>query len=141
MDLLQLAAQLFTKQLGGAGNNLNASAVQDALGSLLGGGKGGGIDLGAIVSQLDGGGLASLAKSWLGDGGNDAISPGQVLDIFGQSKVEGFASQLGLDKDTAASGLSGMLPDLVDQSSKGGSLLDMVGGAGGLLGAASKFLK
>ena len=137
MDLMQLATQLFTQYLGSAGKNLDAGGVQSALGQLLGA-SGGNLDLGGLVSKLDGGGLASLAMSWLGDGGNDAISADQIIGLFGQSQVDGFASQLGLDSGAAAGGLAGMLPDLIDQNSKGGSLLDMAGGAGGLLGAASK---
>lgn len=140
MDLMQMATKLFMQQLGGAGSSLNSDGVQSALGSLLGA-SGGKLDLGSIVSQLDGGGLAAMAKSWLGDGGNSAISADQIMGLFGQSKVEGFASQLGLDSGTAAGGLAGMLPDLIDQNSKGGSLLEMAGGGGGLLGAAAKFFK
>ena len=49
------------RQLGGAGSSLNSDGVQSALGGLSGA-SGGKLDLGAIVSQLDGGGLATMAK-------------------------------------------------------------------------------
>jgi uncharacterized protein YidB (DUF937 family) len=61
--------------------------------------------------------------------------------MFGDSTIGDFASKLNLDKSAATDGLAGMLPGLIDGSSKGGSLLDAVGGAGGLLGMASKLLK
>lgn len=142
MDLLKLATQHFISKLGAGagGNTLNEGAVASALGSLLGSGDGN-IDLGSIISKLDGGGLASLAQSWLGDGANAGISAQQILSLFGDSQVSDFASKLNLDKSTATDGLAGMLPDLIDSNSTGGSLLDAVGGGGGLLGMASKFLK
>ena len=46
-----------------------------------------------------------------------------------------------IGRDEASSSLSQILPDLIDKSSKGGSLLDSVGGAEGLAGLASKFFK
>ena len=140
MDLMQLATQLFTQYMGKTGKSLDAGSVQSALGQLLGA-SGGNLDLGSLMSKLDTGDMASMAMSWLGDGGNEAISADQVVGLFGSSQVEGFASQLGLDSAAAADGLAGMLPDLIDQNSEGVSLLDMAGGAGGLIGAASKFLK
>ena len=70
MDLLKLATQYFIERLGANGGGLNEGAVSSALGGLLGSGDGN-IDLGSIISKLDGVGLASLAQSWLGDGAND----------------------------------------------------------------------
>ena len=80
----------------------------------------------------------SLANSWLGDGANDAISAEGVMDIFDADKLSSFASQLGLDQQVANEGLAGMLPDLVNENSSGGSLLDAVGGIGGAADLARK---
>ena len=140
MDLLKLATQYFIERLGANGGGLNEGAVSSALGGLLGSGDGN-IDLGSIISKLDGVGLASLAQSWLGDGANDGISAQQVLSLFGDSNIGDFASELKLDKSTATDGLASMLPELIDGNNKGGNLLDAVGGGGGPLGMASKFLK
>ena len=140
MDLLKLATQYFIERLGANGGGLNEGAVSSALGGLLGSGDGN-IDLGSIISKLDGVGLASLAQSWLGDGANDGISAQQVLSLFGDSNIGDFASELKLDKSTATDGLASMLPELIDGNSKGRNLLDAVGDGGGLLGMASKFLK
>jgi len=74
-----------------------------------------------------GGGIASLAQSWLGDGANNSFSASDVLDIFGDNKVAQFSDQIGLDKGEAVSGLSQMIPDLIDQSSEGGSLVADIG--------------
>ena len=138
MDLMKLATQLFMQKMGSS--NLNEGTVSAALGALLGGGDGQ-IDLGSILSKLDGGGLASMAQSWLGDGSNDSISAGQITDLFGSSALGDFAGKLGLEQPAATDGLAKMLPDLMDQSSSGGSLLDAIGGASGALGMASKLFK
>ena len=47
------------------------------------------------------------------------------------------ASQLGTDEGSLLDGLKDALPQMVDKASSGGSLLDSVGGLGGL---AKKFL-
>ena len=140
MDLMKLATQIFMNKLGSQGGGLNQDVVSSALGSLLGGSDGQ-IDLGDILGKLQGGGLASIAQSWLGDGANSSIGVDQIIDIFGNSELAGFASKLGVDQGAATGGLAGMLPELIDQNSKGGNLLDAVGGTSGLLGMASKLFK
>lgn len=137
MDILKLATDLFMQKVGG--DNLDAATVQGALAGLLG--DGGQVDIAGIVDKLKGSGLAALASSWLGDGGNAPMAPAQVLEIFGQGQVADFAATTGIETERAAGGLAAMLPELVDKCSSGGSLLDAVGGAGGLLGAASKLFK
>ena len=138
MDLLNIATKLFMQKLGAGAGGLSEGVVGKALGDLLGG-SGGDIDPGPIISKLDGGGLASLAESWLGDGSNSGISPQQIMSLFGESQIGSFASNLNLDASTATDGLAGMLPDLIDSNSKGGGLLDAVGSSSGLPGMASKF--
>lgn len=137
MNLLQTAAELLISKLGPSIGNLDLSTVQSALGSLLGGSDGQ-LDLAALVSKFSGDDLVSLAQSWLGDGANSAVSPDQILSVLGDANVGDFASKLGIDKGEAAGGLADVIPSLIDQSSSGGNLLDAVGGADGLLGAASK---
>lgn len=138
MDLAKLATQLFANKLGG---NCDENAASSALSGLLGGGDS--INLGDIVGQLQNGGgdLASMAKSWLGDGDNMPISASQVTELLGADQVKDFAQKLGVGQEEASGSLSDMLPNLIDKSSKGGSLLDSLGGLGGLAGMASKFLK
>ena len=136
MDLIKIAAQLFISKLGSSGSGLDISKVISSLSTLLPT-KGGELDLGSLVGQLQGGGLASLAASWLGDGANEGFSAGQLLSLLGQGKVENFANQLGIETQTASQGLSDMIPELIDKSSQGGSLLDAVGG-GDMLGSLAK---
>lgn len=136
MDLLKIGAQLFMQKMGAQGSDMDLGSVTSALSGLLPTNNEGDLDLGGIVNQFKGAGLASLAASFLGDGKNDAFSPSQLLGMLGEGKVSQFASQLNLDADSAANGLSGMIPDLIDKQSQGGSLMDLAMGAAksGLLG-------
>jgi len=138
MDIKSLATELLMNKIGGAND---AGAAASALDGLAGGGQG--FDLGDIVGQFTGAGgdMASKAKSWLGDGANESISPAQIQDAIGGDKIEAFASKLGIGREEASSSLSQILPELIDKGSRGGSLLDSVGGAEGLAGLASKFFK
>ncbi|MGV6852538.1 MAG: YidB family protein [bacterium] len=134
MDFMQLGASLLEKQMGGSGNS---DAIGSALGSLLSGSDGT-PDLGKLVSGMQGSGLGSIADSWLGDGQNESISTGQLQDLFGGDKIKDVASQLGTDEGSLLNSLTDVLPQLLDKSSKGGSLLDSLGGVGGVLNMASK---
>lgn len=140
MDLLKVATDLFLSKLGSAAGGINSDQVSNALGSLLGGADGQ-IDLSDLISKVSGGGLASLAQSWLGDGANSGFSVEQVMSVLGQSEVSEFSSSLGLDEGTASNALSDMIPELIDQNSSAGGLLEAVGGVSGLAGMASKFFR
>lgn len=138
MDLKDLATQIIMQKIGPA-NDKDAAA--SALEGLTEGSNG--FDLGDLVGKFTGSGgdIAAKAKSWLGDGANDSISASQVKDVLGSDKVEAFAQKLGIDKDEASSGLSEILPQLIDKSSQGGNLLESIGGTRGMFSLASKLFK
>ncbi len=140
MDMMKLATQLLASKLGGdaGGNN---DMVQNVIGGLLGGSGGSGIDLGSLVGNLQNSGLGDIAQSWLGDGDNEHISRSQIESMLGSDKIADAAKQLGADQNDLLRGLQNMIPQVVDKSSSGGSLLDSVGGIGGLASLAGKFLK
>ena len=135
MDLKSLAVQLLVKKFGSSKSD---SAAESALDDLIGNGDQ--FDLAGMVGQFTGGQaeIAEKARSWLGDGQNAEISESQIESVMGADKIGQFAAKLGIGQDEAKSGLAEFLPQLVDQGSRGGSLLDSVGG---LAGIASKFLK
>ena len=137
-ELLQTGAKLFSKSnlSGDAGSNLDMGSLVSALSGLTGGDKG--FDLGGLVNKLDGAGLADMAKSWLGDGENEGISPEQITNALGTEKLTEFASKLGLNASEAAGGLSEALPQMVDKASSGGAILESIGGIEGALGFAKK---
>jgi len=124
MSLLKIAADLFISQLGAKGGGLNLETVTRALQTLLPT-QGGDLDLAALVGKFtgQGGDLASLATSWLSNGSNQSLDIGQIISALGKGKVDNFASDVGVDSNTAASGLAKILPELISKNSAGGSVV------------------
>ena len=120
MDLMQLGSQLLASQLG---NGTNTDAINKALGGLLSDNNGN-LDLGSLIGAMQGKDLGAIVTSWLGDGYNADISTVQVREVIGKDKVAAMAAELNSDEDSILNGLRDALPQLIDNSSKGGSLLD-----------------
>lgn len=136
-QILKIGAQAFQSQLGEQlAGSLSLDKIMDALAGLMPG-EGKNVDLAALVGKMQGGGLASLAESWLGDGGNAGIGAEQLMAMFGSGDIMRFADKLGLDQDTALEGLKGAVPEMVDKASTGGTL-ESLGGIGGVMGMAGK---
>ena len=133
MDIMNLAKGMLAKKLGG-----NSDAIGGVLNSLLGQGQS--ADLGSLVSGFKEKGMGDVAESWLGDGENAPVSADQLKEVLGAEKISEAAAELGTDEGSLLSGLQDALPQLVDKASSGGSLLNSVGGIGGLAGMAKKFL-
>ncbi len=145
MDLMKLGASLLSNVLG---DNQDDNGVMGALGKLLGGdgeGAEGGLNLQALVDRMMGSetsdSLTEIAQSWLGDGENAPISTDQVKELIGEDKISEVAQELGQDENSLAETLTQVLPQLVDKSSSGGSLLDSLGGAGGIADMLGNFLR
>lgn len=137
MDIMALGTKLLSENLG---VDVDPNTVNTALSGLLGDGQGG-LDLAGLVSKMtESGDLGSLVNSWLGDGANSAISAESLQGLLGEGGVANFANAVGMDPESAAQGLANALPQLMDQSSSGGSLLESAGGLGGLMDAAKSFL-
>ena len=137
-NLLKMGATMFinSQKSGDAGSSLDIDNLTSALSEFAGGESGqGGFDIGSLLSKMDSGGLGNIAKSWLGDGNNEAILPEQISNMLGADKVSEFASKLGLSNEEAAGGLSEALPQMVDKASSGGSLLDSIGSGLGFKGS------
>lgn len=131
MDLQKMAVQMLMEKLGAKDEN----TADAALGSLLGGGDGAGLDLGGLVEKFSGGGLGGALASWLGDGDNEAVGAEQITSAIGADQIAKFAASLGVGQDEASNALSSILPQLIDSNSSGGNLL------GSAAGLASKFFK
>ena len=137
MDIMKMGTELLSNSLG---DSADSAQLSDALSGLLGGGDGG-IDLSALATKMASSEeLSSALSSWLGDGANTGISADSINSLLGDADIVSFANKLGIDPSTAASSLAEMLPQLMDKSSSGGSLLESLGGADGLLSAAKSFL-
>lgn len=140
-DLLKMGASAFikSKMSGDAGSGLDLGTLTSALSGLTGGNNdNGGMDLGSVLGNMQGGGMADMAQSWLGDGDNQPMEDSHVTSMFGADKISDFASQLGMSESEAIGGLRDAMPEMVNNASSGGSLLDSIGGVGGAIGMASK---
>lgn len=124
-QIIEIAAQIFKSKVG---EDLNIASVISALQALLPT-QGGELDIAGLVSKFSGqgGGMMALAQSWLADGPNNSLSIADIVGFFGKQSVDDFASKLNLDSEKAAGGLADMIPELIDKSSEGGSLLGDIG--------------
>jgi uncharacterized protein YidB (DUF937 family) len=82
-------------------------------GGQMGGAMGGG--LGDLLEQFQRAGFGDQARSWVGTGQNLPISPDVLTQVFGRDGVTRIASQAGLSEEEASSGLSELLPEVVDR--------------------------
>lgn len=130
MDLSSLM-QMGVGMLQDKGISADSDTMTSALNQLIGDGDS--MDIGSLVSSFTEGGLGDMVGSWLGGGENTAISPSALTDMLGSDKIAAFASQLGISEDSALDGLSGALPQMVDNASSEGSILDSIGGAEGAM--------
>lgn len=137
-NIMQIGAQLFQSQLDSdRDGQVETTEIASALMGLLSNNQGQ-LDISSLVSRMQGGDLLSMVTSWLGDGPNAAIQPNQLSQLFSNEKIAAFAQQLGISPEQALNGLTAAVPAVVDKSSSGGSLLDMVGGVSGAINLASK---
>lgn len=105
---------------GGLGDLLRGN-----LGGLLAGGAAGGLLGGGLRDLLDRfqqSGHGDVARSWIGTGPNDAISPSQLEQALGPETVSSLAQQAGISDIDLLSGLSRDLPGAVDQLTPDGRI-------------------
>ena len=135
MDILGMGAELLRNSLGGQ-SGADTDALTGVLQKLIG--EGDQLDLAGMIAAMQSGDLAAVAASWLGDGDNAAVSATQVRDMIGGDKIGAAAAELGTDENSLLAGLAKALPEMVDRSSRGGSLIDALGGLDGALNMAKK---
>ena len=106
--LLQIALSMLT-------NSGSGSAAGGGLGGV--GGVGG---LGGLIDAFQRNGMGDQMQSWIGTGQNMPISPEQLQQVLGQGSIGQIAQQLGLSPQASASGLSELLPQLIDRLTPNG---------------------
>ena len=91
-----------------------------------GGGAGAAGGLGGLIGALTQGGLGNVAGSWVGTGQNLPVSAEELQNALGDSGGGGLlaqiAQQAGMSHGDAASGLSQILPGLVDKLTPDGQI-------------------
>ena len=108
---------------GGAGGM--SDMLKGGLGGLLAGGAAGTIlsgGLGDLLKQFQQNGLGDQADSWVSNGPNKQVSPGDLANALGADQIEALTSQSGLSRDELLQGLSQYLPDVVNQMTPDGRL-------------------
>ena len=107
------------------GDNAGTS-LQDRLTQLVlekfQGSQGG--SLAGLVEHFRSKGLGDAVQSWIGNGPNQPITPGQITNAMGPDWLQHLASQLGLPPDAIATHLSEALPKIVDGLTPEGKLPD-----------------
>lgn len=131
MDFKNIASGMLADKLG-----VDSAQVGGIMDKLVGNGDK--MDVAGLLGNLKEQGLGDIAESWLGDGANQSISADQLKSAIGAEQVTQAAAQLGTDEGSLLGGLQAALPQLVDKASSGGSLLDSLGGLGGVAGMAKK---
>lgn len=76
---------------------------------------GGSTGLAEIVASLQKSGLGDVVASWIANGENRSVSPGQLSSALGDDVLGQFASKAGIQKSEAPDVLSRILPVLVNQ--------------------------
>ncbi|MYN02620.1 DUF937 domain-containing protein [Pseudoduganella sp. DS3] len=76
----------------------------------------------ALLQQLQAGGLAEQAASWVGTGANHPVSGEQLEQALGSDNIAQIAQQAGLQPGQASSGLAEMLPKIIDQLTPDGQV-------------------
>lgn len=109
---------------GGMGGGLG-DVLKGGLGGLLAGGAAGSVISGGLsdlLKQLQQNGHGEAANSWVGNGPNKQIAPGDLASALGADQINSLMSQSGLSRDELLSGLSQQLPDVVNHLTPDGRL-------------------
>ena len=78
--------------------------------------------LSGMIEQFESGGLGAVARSWVGTGQNQPITSDQIQQVLGSEVVQNLAAKVGLDPTQVASGLSQVLPQIIDHLTPNGEV-------------------
>ena len=75
-----------------------------------------------LLAKFRQAGLADKAASWVGTGENQPVSADELGRALGAGSLGDLAGQMGLSQRDALSGLTSLLPTLVDKMTPGGQV-------------------
>ena len=87
-----------------------------------------------MLGKLQQAGLGDQVNSWLGQGGNESVDADELAEAIGEDRIETLSAESGMSPDEVKSGLSQILPGLVDKMSPSGSLPTSASDLTGMLG-------
>ena len=115
---------LFDEIIGGVMNNAlgqgQSQLLPALLAQLLGQTNLG--NVGGLLNQLQRAGLGNEVASWLGNGANMPLSPGQLRSALGDDQLQQMTQASGLPLDKLLALLAQHLPQTVDRMSPNGTL-------------------
>ncbi|HZE55745.1 MAG TPA: YidB family protein [Bradyrhizobium sp.] len=110
---------------GGLGGGSLSDVFKGGLGGLLAGGAAGSVisgGLGDLLKQFQQNGHGETANSWVSQGPNKPIAPGDLANALGADKINDLMSQSGLSRQELLNGLSQQLPEVVNHLTPDGRL-------------------
>jgi uncharacterized protein YidB (DUF937 family) len=99
--------------------------LKGGLGGLLAGGAAGSVlsgGLGDLLNQFQQKGHGDTASTWVSNGPNKQISPGDLANALGADQIDQLSAQSGMSRDELLKGLSQYLPDAVNHLTPDGRL-------------------
>lgn len=102
-----------------------SDVLKGGLGGLLAGGAAGSVlsgGLGDLLNQFQQKGHGDTASSWVGNGPNKQISPGDLANALGADQIDSLSAQSGMSRDELLKGLSQYLPDAINHLTPDGRL-------------------
>jgi uncharacterized protein YidB (DUF937 family) len=102
-----------------------SDVLKGGLGGLLAGGAAGSVlsgGLGDLLNQFQQKGHGDAANSWVSNGPNKQISPGDLANALGADQIDSLSAQSGMSRDELLSGLSKYLPDAINHLTPDGRL-------------------
>src|SRR5512133_1171549 len=121
MGLMDMVGGLLGQGGQAQGGNPLMSAVMGLIQNHPGGIQG-------LLGQLQEKGLGDQVASWIGTGANQPVSAEHIQNALGSDQLQQVAGQMGVSQEEAASGLAGLLPQVVDKLSPQGCLPEGVPG-------------
>src|SRR6202035_2084044 len=113
-----------SSQSAGAGGGLG-DLLKNGLGGLLAGGAAGSIlsgGLNDLLKQFQQSGQGDVAKSWVDNGPNKAVSSDDLAKALGGDQINTLIAHTGLSRQDLLAGLSQYLPEAVNQLTPDGRL-------------------
>ncbi len=95
-----------------------------------------------FISKFTGAGLGNVVNSWISRGENTALTNDQLSSVLGNETIRNLADKAGLSPALAMPALAYMLPKVVDSLTPDGvvptslpdTIMNYIGGLGGMLG-------
>jgi uncharacterized protein YidB (DUF937 family) len=78
--------------------------------------------LGGLLERFQRSGHGNVMNSWIGNGQNQPVQPGQLGTVLGPDIIKALAQKSGLSEDELARQLSQILPPVVDKLTPNGRI-------------------